>query len=124
MPLPAIGGAAARAANVIAKSGLIPQIKISNLFSVESIMMLSAAALLDILGLVGIIPLIGTFIAFIVTVVGFLFIGSWLMFFRGKSPILRRAGLLSGGTLAESIPILNALPFWTGVVLIELLLGN
>lgn len=109
----------------IIRGGVIPsRPHFEKLFSLEGIMILITAGLFDILGLIDVIPIIGTFMSFVFDIIALLLIGSWLIFFRGKSPILRRATLTGGGFIAEAIPVLGILPFWIGVVLTELLLGD
>lgn len=171
MPLPAIGAAAARAGAAAGRVGAsigqaakgvarkpqkpasappaaggmpVSQIKFDRLLSVEGILIITTAVLIDVLGLVDAIPIIGTFLSYVFDIVGLLLIGSWLVFGRGEAaPSLREARatrevvgpvtkvrgsprlgkiLARGGCIiGEFIPVLGILPFWTGLVLFELL---
>ena len=161
MPLPAIGAAAARAGAIAGRAGAktgqaaaktgraaqpkkpigiqsdmaqVPQISLSRLFTVEGFMMLTAAGLVDLLGLIDAIPIIGTVLSYLVDIVGILLIGGWVMFFQqGGKPAV--AGGRGGGKMAkwfvrggcvvgELIPVVGALPFWLGLVLFELITSD
>ncbi|KKU86645.1 MAG: hypothetical protein A2667_02475 [Candidatus Wildermuthbacteria bacterium RIFCSPHIGHO2_01_FULL_47_27] len=105
----------------------------SSLFSVEGAMMLTAALIIDGLGLIEAIPIIGSILSFLVDVCGVIIVGGWLLFFRGKglqgstgrgrSFVTRGMGKMfvrSTLMILEFVPVLGALPFWTALVLIEL----
>jgi hypothetical protein len=109
----------------------LSQTSIKGLFTVEGIMMLTLAGLLDVLGLVDAIPLLGTMLSYAVDATGILLIGGWLLFFRQKTGPsaaigrgktgLARWFVRGGCILGELIPGLGMLPFWTFLVLFELL---
>lgn len=159
MPLPAIGTAAARAGAAASRTGVkvkqiaggvarktkkpttpssvvsgmpIPQFRLDRLFSIEGIMMLITAGIIDILGLIDAIPIVGTFLSYVFDIVGILLIGGWIMFAKsggGSIPIVGgRGGKLGKWSVrlfcigGELIPVIGALPLWTVLVFFELIL--
>src|SRR3989344_1055501 len=66
----------------------------SSLFSVEGAMMLTAALIIDGLGLIEAIPIIGSILSFLVDVCGVIIVGGWLLFSVAKDfRVLRVAGV-------------------------------
>ena len=105
------------------------------LFSPEGALMLSLAVLVDLAGLVDLIPVIGNILSYGVDIFGLIFIGGW-MFFRSQTVQVTgrakaRLGKIGKGAkrskwlkplliIGEFIPIVGILPFWTVAVYFEL----
>ncbi|MCH8741350.1 hypothetical protein IH779_00330 [Patescibacteria group bacterium] len=105
------------------------------LFSPEGILMLTLAVLVDLAGLIDLIPVIGNILSYGVDIFGLIFIGGW-MFFRSQTVQVtgRAAGRM--GKIAkwakkmkwlrplliigEFIPIVGILPLWIIAVYFEL----
>ncbi|KKP93811.1 MAG: hypothetical protein UR98_C0002G0050 [Parcubacteria group bacterium GW2011_GWA1_36_12] len=105
-----------------------------NLLSPEGLVMMSVAVVIDLIGLI--IVCVGLDDFGITDIIGMIFIGSWMFFRSGAMPerktpskkskgagktaernVLKRFGLTG---LAELIPYLGALPWWTIMVYKEL----
>lgn len=109
----------------------IPRVTFDRLFTIEGIMMLMTAALIDIFGLIEALPVLGSILSYLVDIVGILLIGGWIMFFQhGKTPLAAGG---RGGKLAkwfirivcgagELTPLFGALPLWTILVFFELII--
>jgi hypothetical protein len=91
--------------------------------SPETMIMLLFAVIIDCIGIA--LICFGLDDVGITDTVAMIFIGSWLLFRKGvnvklgKKDAIRGARFL-GATIAEYIPYVGALPFWTGSVLLTL----
>lgn len=107
----------------------------SRLFSLEGIIMLTLALILDGLGLIELIPIVGTILSLFIDICAILLIGTWIMFFKSKRPPTPETSRVQLGKpmnmgkwivriiapAGELIPGVGTLPFWTLLVFIELI---
>lgn len=115
--------------NVFAKKGNKEQKKSPSIsiMSPEGASIMMVALFLDILGLIGLIPIIGQILSYIPDVLGIAVIGIWAWFRMGEMPVtkkfskfLKRPALVMVG---ELIPVVGILPFWSAYVFFKLKKG-
>ena len=98
--------------------------------------MLPLAIFLDILGLIEVIPVIGSALSYIPDLIGLIFIGGWMYFRSGRVEIPERAERRFKGKfrklfrgkykkflipiLGEAIPFVGIFSFWIFAVYFEL----
>lgn len=101
-------------------------------FGPEAVIMLPIAVLLDVLGLLEFIPIVGNIISLIADLIGVIFIGGWLFFRSGTIQATPKAAARFQKTarvvkwlrplafIGEFIPYVGILPLWTLLVFFEL----
>ena len=80
-------------------------------------LMIACAAVIDFLQfLLDLIPFAGWILGWVVSIIAILVFGVWLSHEEVSMMDPKRALRFLGAMLGESIPIVNAVPLWTGVI--------